>query len=65
MGYFRIDEPSNDLEREMNNAFWRFFSDITNNGIEVFENDLPNQMNDNFRFYGGLNQFNNNYHYFK
>ena len=65
MGYFTINEPQNDLERRMNDAFWRFFNDITNNGIEVFENDCPNQMSNNFRRYGGLNQFNDNYHYFK
>ena len=65
MGYFNIDEPSNELEQRINDAFWRFFNDITNNGTEVFENDCPDQMSNNFRVYGGLNQFNNNYHYFK
>lgn len=65
MGYFTLDEPSNELERNINAAFWRFFNDITNNGTEVFENDCPDQMSNDFRFYGGLNQFNNNYHYFK
>lgn len=65
MGYFKIDEPSNELEQRINDAFWRFFNDITNNGTEVFRNDCPDQMSNGFRRYGGLNQFNDNYHYFK
>ena len=65
MGYFTLDEPSNELERNINAAFWRFFNDVTNNGTEVFENDCPDQMSNNFRRYGAINQFNNNYHYFK
>lgn len=65
MGYFTLDEPSNELEQRMNDAFWRFFNEITNNSTEVFQNDLHNEMSDNFRGYGRLNQFNSNYHYFR
>ena len=65
MGFFRVDEPTNELEQRMNEAYWRFFNDITANSTEVFYNDLPQQMSNNFRRYGAINQFNNNYHYFK
>lgn len=65
MGYFKVDEPTNELEQRINDSFWKYFDDITNNTVEVFKNDLPNQMSNNFRRYGAINQFNDNYHYFK
>jgi hypothetical protein len=65
MPYFEINKPSNALEKEINNYFWILYDDITKNYTEVFKNDLPHEMSNNFRQYGALNQFNDNYHYFK
>src|SRR5690554_710377 len=65
MPYFEIDKPNNALEKEINKYFWECYNDITNNYEEVFKNDLPQEMSNNFRGYGRLNQFNDNYHYFK
>lgn len=65
MPYFEIDKPTNDLERKMNEYFWKFYNHITENFEEVFKNDLPQEMSNQFRRYGALNQFNDNYHYFK
>lgn len=44
MGEFKLDHPTNPLEKEVNKYFWVLFNDITNNWVEVFKNDLPNQM---------------------
>lgn len=65
MPYFKINEPNNALEKQMNIEFWNIYNDITNNYEPVFENDLPNEMSNGFRKYGALNQFNPNYHYFR
>ena len=65
MGEFPLNHPTNPLEVEINNYFWVLYNDITDNWVEVFKNDLPNQMSNNFRGYGRINQFNDNYHYFK
>lgn len=63
MPYFEIDKYNNEFEKEINNAFWRYYNEVTNYK-EVFENNLS-EMSDNFRGYGKLNQFNKNYHYFE
>ncbi len=65
MPYFPLDKPSNDFEILINSSFWKYYQDITSNYSEVIENDLPQEMSNNFRRYGALNQFNNNYHYYK
>jgi hypothetical protein len=65
MPYFELDKPNNNLERKLNESFWRFFKEISENYIEVYRNDLPNEMTNSFRRYGAINQFNQNYHYFK
>ena len=65
MPYFSLNHPKNDFENDINEAFWTFFNEITNNGVEVFENDKPEQMSNHFRRYGAINQFNNHYHYFR
>lgn len=65
MPYFQVDSPQNEFEKIINAYFWTLFNDITNNCEEVFKNDLPQEMSNHFRGYGRLNQFNDNYHYFK
>jgi hypothetical protein len=65
MPYFKLDEPSIDLEKEINEYFLFYFNKITNESIEIYQNDLPEEMSNHFRKYGAINQFNHSYHYFK
>lgn len=65
MPSFKANNPKTDLDKSINSDFWKMFDLIKKYHEEVFENDLPNEMSNNFVGYGVLNQFNKNYHYHK
>lgn len=65
MPSFKINEPQTNMEKLIFSDFWKMFDIIKKYHDEVFENDLPAEMANNFVGYGVLNQFNKNYHYHK
>jgi hypothetical protein len=63
--YFKLDEPSINLKKDINAFFWFYFNKVKTESIEVHQNDLLQEMSNHLRRYGAIIQFINTYHYFK